>query len=384
MREVPEPAKLRILVVSRSYPAPGDLYRYPFVHRRVRAYQAAGHETAVFRPAPGEPAATHWFDGVECTSGDGSALDALAARFRPDVLAVHGLGPAMWPAVRGVARSLPMAAWLHGSEIAGFLERKSRLDGRPADVTSASVYDCSDFWRSVLDEKGSDRRLVFPSRTAVQYAEEGLALDGVDCAVIPNPIDTDLFDYTAKTAEQRFHVLLIRPFDSRAYGNDLAVGAILHLRATFPEFEQMRFTIRGDGPLFDETLQPLHGLANVSIRRGFLTQQEIAAEHKRNGIFLVPTRLDTHGVSRDEAMASGLVPVTNAIPPIGEFVDDSCAAVAPPDDAEGLAAALVGLVSDPEAFLSRSELAARRIHSTRSNERVIPREISLLRELLHG
>ncbi|MBV9527844.1 hypothetical protein, partial [Sphingomonas sp.] len=129
------PEKLRILVVSRSYPAPGDLYRYPFVHRRVRAYQASGHDVAVFRPAPGEAESRHSFDGVDCTSGDATALNDLAARFRPDVLAVHGLGQAMWPVLRDLAGSMPMAAWLHGSEIAGFLRRKSELDGCPAELT---------------------------------------------------------------------------------------------------------------------------------------------------------------------------------------------------------------------------------------------------------
>ena len=41
---------MRILVLTRSYPAPGDLYQYPFVHRRVLAYARAGHEVVVFRP----------------------------------------------------------------------------------------------------------------------------------------------------------------------------------------------------------------------------------------------------------------------------------------------------------------------------------------------
>jgi glycosyltransferase involved in cell wall biosynthesis len=37
----------------------------------------------------------------------------------------------------------------------------------------------------------------------------------------------------------------------------------------------------------------------------------------------VPSRTDTQGVSRDEAMSSGLVPVTNAVAAIPEFVDDT-------------------------------------------------------------
>ncbi len=71
-----EPSRLRILVVTRSYPAPGDLYKYPFVHRRVLSYVAAGHDVSVFRPSdrPGG----HRFDGVVCLSGDRDALSAHA------------------------------------------------------------------------------------------------------------------------------------------------------------------------------------------------------------------------------------------------------------------------------------------------------------------
>ena len=51
--------------------------------------------------------------------------------------------------------------------------------------------------------------------------------------------------------------------------------------------------------------------------------------HKKNGIFMVPTRLDSQGVSRDEAMSSGLVPITNNVAAIPEFVDDTCGMLAP-------------------------------------------------------
>jgi glycosyltransferase involved in cell wall biosynthesis len=201
--------------------------------------------------------------------------------------------------------------------------------------------------------------------------------------VIPNPIDTDLFAYRRKVPEDRFSVLSIRPFDSPTYANDLSVDAIRILSGR-EGFERMRFTIIGDGPLFDETLAPLRGLANVAIQRRFLDQRQIAREHATHGMFLVPTRLDTHGVSRDEAMASGLVPVTNAVSAVPEFVDDSCAALAPPDDAEGLADALWTMVEQPQLFLARSVAAAARVRLQSGHDRVIPAELALLRDAANG
>jgi hypothetical protein len=95
---------------------------------------------------------------------------------------------------------------------------------------------------------------------------------------------------------------------------------------------------------------------------------------------MVPSRLDTQGVSRDEAMASGLVPATNRIPAILEFVDDRCAALANADDASGLADAVLAMLDDPALFLRRSAAAAERVRKQSGHVKVIPLELKLLAE----
>lgn len=381
----PEP--LRILVLTRSYPEDGDLYQYPFVHRRVLAYRAAGHRTAVFRQRPGESQSAHVFDGVECVSGGAAAFDRKVAEWRPHVIAAHGFCDTMWPMASGLCGRVPIRGWLHGSEIPAFFRAKALgiADPDRRALTLAAVDQRVRFWTDFLSTPRKDFGLVFVSNSAVAMMREdvGDLIDRADVAVIPNPIDTDLFSYRPKAADDRLSVLSIRPFDSPSYGNDMSVAAIRTL-ARRPGFDAMRFTIIGDGPLFDEVLEPLLSLPNVAIQRRFLGQREIAAEHARHGIFLVPTRLDTQGVSRDEAMASGLVPVTNAVAAVTEFADDSCAALAPPDDSEGLADALWAMVLDPELFASRSSAAAIRIRRQRGHEQVIASELLLLEEAARG
>lgn len=270
-----------------------------------------------------------------------------------------------------------MAGWLHGSEIPGFLKRKSALDRQPTEIADELFKNCCGFWRSFHRDKPEGAPLVFPSQTAVRYAAEGLDAPLESPVVIANPIDTDLFEYRPKKTETRLGVLMIRPFDSRAYGNDLAIAAISSLRAS-PALQDVRFKVIGDGPLFEETVGPIRDVSNVSIHQGFLTQKQVAEEHRSHGIFLVPTRLDTQGVSRDEAMSSGLVPVTNAIEPIDEFVDEACAGLAAPDDADALARLVADLVDDPQAFIRKSACAAERIRATRSSARIIPQDLALL------
>ncbi|HEX2802897.1 MAG TPA: glycosyltransferase family 4 protein [Sphingomicrobium sp.] len=373
---------MRIFVVTRSYPAPGDLYKYPFVHRRVVAYRAAGHEVRVFRPDAAQPLSSHDFDGISCWTGGAEALASFAAEWKPDVVAVHGLSEAMWDALAPIASRFPVRAWLHGSEIPAFMRHKSVVLPEP-DRTAAlrQVEGRCRFWRRLLGDLPARLKLVFVSKASVDLAREDLAsvLDEDQYEVVPNPVDTDLFAYREKAADDRYSVLLIRPFDSRTYANDLAVEAIGKLVSRGPS-GRLRFTIIGDGPLFDQTLAPLANVPNVSISRRFLRQEEIAREHARHGIFLVPTRLDTQGLSRDEAMASGLVPVTNAIPAVREFVDDRCAALAPPDDSDSLADRIAEMIDRPPLFLDRSRAAAQRIRRERSNAQIIPRELRLLAE----
>jgi glycosyltransferase involved in cell wall biosynthesis len=349
----------------------------------VLAYRAAGHDVSVFRLKDGRPEA-HEYEGVTCRSGDSAAFCALANDFSPDVIAAHGLSEALWSALEGV-HGVPMRVWLHGSEIPAFFRRKAEAiaDSVARASAMAEVEARAAFWLNLLDEAPADLKLIFPSHAAVEMmrADCGDALRSGDYEVIPNPIDTSLFGYDPKCIEDRLSILSIRPYDSSTYANDLSVAAVVHLSQR-PDFGRLRFTFIGNGPLFEQTLAPIAGLANVEIRRGFLPQSEIAREHRHHGVFLVPTRLDTHGVSRDEAMASGLVPATNALPVVREFVDSDCAALAPPEDALTLADEISRMIDEPALFLRRSRAAAERVRKERGHERVIPAELELLADRL--
>lgn len=368
---------MRIALLTRSYPSQDNLYQYPFVHRRVVAYRALGHEVRVLRLAPEE--GEHIFDGVECRAVPATSFSAAVAAFEPHIVAVHGPDEGMWPAIAALEWRWPICAWLHGSEIPAFFREKAQRIADPAlrDATLTAVSARAAFWREALSPWPNGLNLAFVSQDSIGLMRRDLGdvLRDDGLKVLHNPIDTDLFAYRAKDATQRLNVLSIRPYDSPTYGNDMAVAAVLAL-ASHSAFPAMRFNFIGDGPLFDETLAPLRGLANVTIDRRFVRQEEIAALHRENGVFLVPTRLDTQGVSRDEAMASGLVPVTNSVFAVPEFVDERCAGLASADDAEGLAREIAAMVDDPALFLARSAAAAARVRRQSAHGIVIPQELA--------
>lgn len=378
-------SRLRVLVVTRSYPSADNLYQYPFVHRRVLAYQALGLAVAVFRPASHGPATRHVYEGVECISGGAGDLAATVAAFAPDVIAAHGFDEAMWAVLEPLAGRVPIRAWLHGSEIPEIHRQKARtiadFDERAAALHAVDRR-CA-FWLAFLDRMPARFGLVFVSHASVGLAriDWGDRLDR--WAVIPNPIDTDLFRYMQKVAADRFAVLMIRPFDSDLYGNDLAVAAIADLSRR-PHFDRFRFTIVGDGPHYHRTVAPLRGLRNIRFEQRFLTQPEIARFHAGHGIFLVPTRMDTQGVSRDEAMSSGLVPVTNAVHAVPEFADTASAVLAPAEDAGALTDGMTAMADDPRLFLRRSAAAAARVRAQSGKDIVMPLELAHLAAAASG
>ena len=170
----------------------------------------------------------------------------------------------------------------------------------------------------------------------------------------------------------------VKSFSTLTYANDITRQAIL-LLSNEPEFSEMTFDLYGDGDRFEEDTKGLKKFSNVHLHRGFLTQSQIAEKHKSHGIYIATTRMDTQGVSRDEAMSSGLVPVANAVAAIPEFVDENCGILAPAEDARAVADGILKLVRDPQLFMRLSENAAKRVRSQTAQEYTISKEVALIK-----
>ncbi len=369
----------RVLVVSNGYPSPEALYRNGFVHRRVLDYRRAGVEVDVYCHRPRERISYHTFEGTDVVSGRAEVLKRMLDSNAYDTVLVHFLDEEMWRELMPRLDRLHVYVWIHGAEVQPW-HRRSFNYTTAEEVESAKTSSGLriDLWTRVLGMKSPNLHLITVSRTLANEIEEdyGVTLAPAQHSVIHNVIDTTLFRYEPKPAAQRTKILSIRPFATRTYANDLTVAAILEL-AKRPWFGELDFHIIGDGALFEATLAPVQGLRNVLVERRFVRQEEIAALHRRNGIFLCPTRMDSQGVSRDEAMASGLVPVTTRIAAVPEFVDEDCAFLATPENATELASALETLYKDPARFQRMSAAAAARVRKDRSADQTSLRELAL-------
>ena len=236
-----------------------------------------------------------------------------------------------------------------------------------------------DFWRHIVEQPNFPESFVFVSNWMQRAAEEdiGIPFPAEKSHIIHNVIDVDLFSYEEKHVDLRFKILMIRNFDKFQYGTDIALDVLKILRRS--EFwGDIEVSVFGEGKGLRDFSNTFKDDANVKIDPRYLTQSEMAAEHKSNGIFLVPTRFDSQGVARDEAMSSGLVVATNSVCAIPEFVDDSCALLAPPEDAQTLAAKILSVIADPARFKSLSNASAQHVRRRLGVKQTIQKELDLL------
>ena len=371
----------RHLLLAKNYPSYDDLYKHAFVHRRVLEYRRRGMEVDVFRIGT-DGLSFYEFDGVDVAYGQGDHLRAMLEAGRYESVLVHFLDERMAAVLSEFIDRTRIFVWAHGAEIQSASKREFDHQDEPTRKRAVALGDRRmRFWRNVFSEAHPNLHMIFVSQWFAQdvMQDVGIALPEDGYQVIHNFIDTEFFAYRPKPASQRCKILSIRPFESAKYANDLSVAAVLALRDK-PFFKQLEFRFIGDGRLFDETMAPLQGLPNVVIERRFLHQTEIAELHQEYGVFLNPTRMDAQGVSRDEAMSSGLVPVSTRCTAIPEFVDQTCGLLAEPEDAQGIADAIEQLYLRPALFLELSKQAAARVRAQSGFKATIAREISMLEQ----
>lgn len=367
------------LLLTNHYPSYDDLYRNGFVHSRVAAYREHGVSVDIFRLRTGQPTSYHEYQNIDVITGSPETLNRKLSTGQYKTVLVHFLDPSMWEILRHHIDRVRVLVWVHGAEIQPWHRRDYNYDSeKERDTAKIQSDQRMAFWRQILQPVPRNLKLVFVSRYFAEEVMEdlGFRLPDESYTIIHNPIDTDLFGYQQKPIEQRKRILSIRPYASRKYANDLSVSAIIEL-SKMPFFKDLEFRIIGDGRLFDETLEPVRHFENVRLERRFLTQSEIAQLHKDYGLFLCPTRMDAQGVSRDEAMASGLVPITNAVAAIPEFVDESCGILAGAEDSSAMAMGIALMYENPELFKFKSKAAAKRVRWQSSSKEIIAREMML-------
>jgi L-malate glycosyltransferase len=369
----------RIMVLDTDYPAPDFLYGDVFVHTRVKEYAKSADVRLIsfFRDRN-----NYEYDGILVRHAP--TIDQLKEeydRYRPDILFIHFYNKGLFEFVTAV--DVPVVVWVHGYEAMGWYRRWFNYElisliPNLFHIVADSLNRMLSL-RKLIHYANRTKRVhfVFVSNWLKKVVETDTFRTRIkNYSIIHNPINCSLFRYEGKHPELRKNILLIRSFEAKVYANDVAMEAIriLSLR---PCFKDLQFSIFGQGRYFDVLTDRIKEFQNVFIHKTYLPNSEIPAIHDRHGIFLSPARLDTQGVSRCEAMASGLVPLTTNCTAIPEFVENEVSGFLT-RSAGDLAEAMERLYNDPALFSRISHSAAQAIREKCDIGKIVKAELGLI------
>lgn len=377
-------AKSDTLVLAKQYPSYEDLYKYGFLHSRVRAYKNNNHIVDIFRITNNNAdLGFREFESIDVFSGNNGNLRDILDSGQIKNIFIHLMDEKMWNIIKDYRETLKITIWLHGAEVQSWQRREFDLSGlneSEVERKKKLADNRLSFWKKLIEEElNSNITLVFVSNTFLKEVEEDLELKipSSNKTVIHNYVDDTIFKYTEKNTEDRLKLLSIRPYAGPKYGNDITVNALLEL-SKYEFFKELEVNIYGDGLEFDSINEPLIQFENIHLHKRFLSHHEIAAAHKEHGVFLNPTRWDSQGVSRDEAMSSGLVVVTNKVAAVPEFISDAEGALFGSDNVKEMVERIKEIIQNPSSFLIKSKAANERVNLQCGFENTITQEIKLM------
>ncbi|WP_141031620.1 FkbM family methyltransferase, partial [Campylobacter devanensis] len=263
--------KSRKLVLTKQYPSYDDIYKYGFLHTRVKAYKENGTLVDVFRISNEPDILYREFEGIDVSCGDSKFLEDILKSGQYDHVLVHLIDTNMWSVLEKFIDKIKVTIWVHGAEIDTWQKRAYEFEHMSQDEI-ARQKKLSDnrvkFWRNILSKNYPNLYLVFVSEYFKNESLEGisLSLNSDSYSIIHNYIDSKLFRYQKKNSNFRKKIFSVRPYHSRTYANDMAAEAIKILsKKDF--FNDLEFCLVGDGKLFDEITEPLRQFSNVKLEK---------------------------------------------------------------------------------------------------------------------
>lgn len=344
----------KILILTNVYPKEGNYYRNGFLHSRVKEYMKINEniQYEVFNIDSTKRLHEYKFENVRVIIGSEEELLALYSKENYKKMLIHFLDTKIMRFIYKVGFERPIIIWIHGVEALSWKRRLFNIrQAKFIKQVVANTRQIHNLKKFLNHTKNKNIEYVFVSEWMKRVMEEDTGIKVEKHHIIPNVVRTELFEFNQKDIKSRKNILLIRPFSTYKYANDIAVNAILELEK-WEHFKELNFTIVGEGRLFNSLTAPLKNIKNVKLVNTFLSQNEIVNYHKAHGVFLCPTRQDAQGVSMCEAMASGLVPISSNNSAIPEYLNENIGflTISP----ESIAEAIKFLYNNPLKFIKMS------------------------------
>lgn len=314
---------MKLAIITSRYPEESNPYNHMFVHVRAKYFKLQGVEVSVFVPSNETKRLN--YEGISVIYSTSELIVKELDSF--DVYYVHLLN--FFPYLKNGGLPIykflekqkkPTALGIHGSDVFKYPEY---LFDFKFTAIGIARYFYKNYWnypkmRKFVNSMNQSSKfaVVFPSKWMKNYTENHFNLKLKNPHVIANGIDTDLFKY-ASLYNNRFKLLTIRPFEAK-YGVDKAIEVMRFLPKKFT------LDIYGKGPdkeIYLKLIKEYDLQSRVNIIEEFVDRNRMNALFHEYGMFFALTLFDSQGVSMCEAMASGILTISNPVTAIPEFVE---------------------------------------------------------------
>lgn len=372
-----------LVICNGGYPTENNP-RCMFAHERVLQYVKAGLDIDAFGFIWGSPFQEYEYQGIKVRQGGAPELKEVLQHEHYEKLLIHFLDSGVAYAIQQAGNlNMPILVWCHGYEVLPWyrcwFNYAPEVIAQNQSVLRQQDARKKEFLQTVYAM--DNIQFIFVSAWQMERSIKFVGVAPKHHQVIHNFINYEFFSSPAKTPEARLHILSIKNHATRMYANDLTAKAILELsERTF--FSEMTFDLYGDGALFETNYGALinRNFPNVHIHREFLSHQKMKELFQHNGVFLSPTRMDSHQITTSEAMSAGMSVVTSSAGPIREFMDEDCGSLFEFDNYWMMAEDIEYLYFHPEEFLRKSQNAVKRIRTQCNYDETIGKELKLIAE----
>lgn len=374
---------MKLAIITTRYPRKDNPYNHMFVHVRATYFKKKNVDVEVFVLSTTNSVYEH--EGIKVnlmTSKriieETSAFDISYLHLVNNYFCIKNGGNRIYKSI--IKKRRPFAIYIHGSEI---LKYPNYLFDFKFNLRGILKYFYVNYWNhakmkfffsQTIPAKNS--LFLFPSHWMKDHTELVLNKKLLNFEIIPNGIDTELFQFS-NHYENRFKLMMIRPLSDLKYGFDMAIEMMRYLP---PEYS---LTIYGKGSYENDCKKRIdkYNLTNrVTIINSFIERNNIPEIFSNFGVFIATTRFDSQGVTMCEAMASGLLTVSNPVTAIPEFIQDGENGLLD-NSMENLAKKIVKVTSDENLYLQITK-SARQSMEKISIDNIGEKELNVLKDLI--
>jgi len=373
-----------ILIITPSYPSEEHKYLSGFVHSRVKVYQKNGIKADIAVVYDYKNICKYEFEGVKATRMLYSNLRSLLLKKKYKKILIHFFDENYFNVLEGCnLDETEIYVWVHGPETLywdypKFTTKYFEKENEISEEMRKKFTKVDKIIKKYNERKNV--KWIFVSDWIKNQSEKLLNIKFNNYEVIPNIIDTELFDYQEKDEKQMKKIFVLRRYDNiNKYAVDISVRAILELSKR-DIFKELEFNIYGSGECYNELLSPLMKFNNINFYKGFFTHSDISMIHKENGIALFPTRYDAQGVSMCEAGSSGLLVISSENDAIKEFIPYEDGNIIDTEDYKAYADFIEKIVKEPKLFKKITKDTVKKIKKKCSYDATVKKEIELIKK----